>query len=215
MCSFPERGIYIQNAHTCTQCTYNADAGARHEIVVQMRCVRFANSRGYGVPLLFDHGGEKRRMLSKRDMVSSPRIRDLCVLHNADLGRPQHPSVELEALLLCVEAASILLVWLRRLEHGLVHIGVELLARLGGVEAFQTMLLQGGDQDGVSHLDAVVQGDEIRVIGLELLGSDCAEGTVEVIDRLDEIAGEALDGEVFGGLRLAFRTLLQVAEVGY
>lgn len=55
---------------------------------------------------------------------------DLGVLHHADLCRSQHPAVELEALLLRVEAAAVLLVRLGCLEDGLVDIGVELLAGL-------------------------------------------------------------------------------------
>ena len=41
-----------------------------------------------------------------------------------------------------------------------------------------------------------------------------AEGTVEVVDGLDEVFGEVSDGEIFGGLDVAFRAVLEVAEVG-
>jgi hypothetical protein len=141
-------------------------------------------------------------------------VLSLCVLYNANLGRSQCPSVELEALLLCVEASSILLVRLRRLENSLVDVGVKLLGCLTGVESLQAVLLQRVDEDGVSHLDAVVQGNEVGVVRLELLFWDGAEGAVEVVDGLYEIAGEALDGEVFCGLDLALGTFLEVAEVG-
>jgi len=59
-----------------------------------------------------------------------------------------------------------------------------------------------------------VQGDEVCIIALQFLRTYGAECTVEVIDRFYEIAGEALDGEVFCGLNLAFCAVLQVAEVG-
>lgn len=95
-----------------------------------------------------------------------------------------------------------------------MDVGVELLAGLRGVEALETVLLQCVDQDAVGHLDALVQGSQVLVISLELLGGDGGEGAVEVVDRLDEVAGEALDGEVLGGLGLARCALLQVAEVG-
>lgn len=138
----------------------------------------------------------------------------LSVLYNANLGRSQCPAVELEALLLCVEASSVLLVRLRRLEDRLVDVGVELLGRLAGVESLQTVLLQRVDEDGVGHLDAVVQGNEVGVIPLELLFWHGAKGAVEVVDGFYEVAGEALDGEVFSGLDFALGALLEVAEVG-
>jgi len=138
----------------------------------------------------------------------------LSVLYNANLGRPQCPAVELEALLLCVEASSVLLVRLRRLEDSLVDVGVELLGRLAGVESLQAVLLQRVDEDGVGHLDAVVQGNEVGVIALELLFWHGAKGAVKVVDGFYEVAGEALDGEVFSGLDFALGALLEVAEVG-
>lgn len=95
-----------------------------------------------------------------------------------------------------------------------MDIGVELVAGLGGIEALQAVLLQRADQDAVGHLDTLVQGAQVLVVALELLGGDGGEGAVEVVDRLDEVAGEALDGKVLGGLGLARGALLQVAEVG-
>lgn len=70
------------------------------------------------------------------------------------------------------------------------------------------MLLQCVDEDGVGHLDTVVECDEVCIIRLELLSGNGAKGAVEIVYRLNEIAGEALDGEVFGGLSLAFCSLL-------
>jgi hypothetical protein len=54
------------------------------------------------------------------------RIRS-SILHNSDLRRPQHPSIQPKSLLLRVETRPILLVRLRRLEHSFVHIRIELL----------------------------------------------------------------------------------------
>ena len=140
--------------------------------------------------------------------------RDLGVLDNANLGRPQHTSVEVEALLLGEEDGAVLLAWLRRHEDSLVNVGVELFAGLGGVEALEAVLLECVDQDAVGHLDALVQRGQVLVVALELLGRNGGEGAVEVVNRLDEVAGEALDGEVLGGLGLARCALLEVAEVG-
>jgi hypothetical protein len=142
-------------------------------------------------------------------------FRILCVLHNAHLRGPQHPSVKHKPLLLRVEANAIFLIRLGRLEHGLMDIGVEFLARIAGIEALKSMLLQRANQDAVRHFDAVVQGDEVCVaVCLEFLGGHGAEGAVEVVDGLNEVAGETLDGEVLCSLSFAFCALLQVAEVG-
>ena len=141
-------------------------------------------------------------------------VQRLSVLHNADLGGPQDAAVQVEALLLGEEDGAVLLARLRSHEDSLVNVGVELVAGLGGIEALQAVLLQRADQDAVGHLDTLVQRAEVLVVALELLGGDSGEGAVEVVDGLDEVAGEALDGKVLGGLGLARGALLQVAEVG-
>ena len=124
-------------------------------------------------------------------------VQRLSVLHNADLGGPQDAAVQVEALLLGEEDGAVLLARLRSHEDSLVNVGVELVAGLGGIEALQAVLLQRADQDAVGHLDTLVQRAEVLVV-----------------DRLDEVTGEALDGKVLGGLGLARGALLQVAEVG-
>lgn len=138
----------------------------------------------------------------------------LRVLDDANLGRPQHTSVEQEALLLGEEDNVVLLARLGRHEDSLVDVGVELLALLGGIEALKAVLLQCVDQDAVGHFDALVQRGEVLIVAVELLGRNSAEGAVEVVDGLDEVAGKTLDGEVLSGLGLASCALLQVAEVG-
>lgn len=138
----------------------------------------------------------------------------LCVLDNANLGGPQDASVQVEALLLGEEDGAFLLAWLRGHEHSLVDVGIELLASFRGVESLKAVLLQCVDQDAVGHLDTLVQRGQILVIAFELLRGNGGEGAVEVIDRLNEVAGEALDGEVLGGLGLTRCALLEVAEVG-
>jgi hypothetical protein len=114
-----------------------------------------------------------------------------------------------------MEASPILLIRLWRLEHGLMHIGVKLFRRLTWVESLQTMLLECVNENAVGHLDTVMQRNKLGVVAFELFGGDGAQRAVKVIDRLDEIAGEALDGEVFCGVDFAFCAVLQVAEVGY
>jgi hypothetical protein len=48
----------------------------------------------------------------------------------------------------------------------------------------------------------------------ELLWRNSIQGAVEVVDGLDEVAGESLDGKVFGRGDFALGAVLQVAEVG-
>jgi hypothetical protein len=95
-----------------------------------------------------------------------------------------------------------------------MDVRVELLGRFRGVESHQSMLLQRVDEDGIGHFDAVVEGNEISIVRLELLLRDSAEGAVEVVDRLYKVAGEALNGKVFCTLDFALGALLEVAEVG-
>lgn len=114
-----------------------------------------------------------------------------------------------------MEADAILLVWLRRLEYSLVYIGIEFLARSARVEALQSVLLEGVHEDVVGHLETIVQRDEIGVLGGELLSRYGREGAVKIVHAFDEVAGKALESEVFGGLDFALCSLLKVAVVGY
>lgn len=141
----------------------------------------------------------------------------LFVLDNADLGGAEHPAVELEALLLGVEDGVVLLVRLRRHESGLVLVGVELLA--GGVEPLEAVLLEGVEEDGLGHLEALVQVGQVLVLvrrpgRLELVLGHHGERPVQVVHAVDEVLGEALDGELARVLDLALGAVLEVAEVG-
>lgn len=113
-----------------------------------------------------------------------------------------------------MEASAVLLVWLRGLENRLVDVGVELLCRLRGVESLQAVLLERVYEDVVGHLDAVMKGNQVGVVRLELLLGNGAEGAVEVVDRLYEVAGKALNGKVLCTLYFALCALLEVTEVG-
>jgi len=137
--------------------------------------------------------------------VYKPR---LGVLHHTNLCRPQYPSIELEPLLLRMEANAIRLVGLWRHEDGLMNIRIELLATFARVESLEPMFLQRIDQYAVRHFNAVMQRNQVRVVRLEFFGGNGAEGAVEVVDGFDEVAGEALDGEVLCGLGLALGAFL-------
>lgn len=112
-----------------------------------------------------------------------------------------------------MENGAILLIRLGRHENRLMGIGIELLKLDRGIEALEAVLLQRAHQDGLGHLDAVVQGDEVVVAGKALAG-DGRQGAVEVVDAIDQVRGELLQGEVLGCLDLALGALLEVAEVG-
>lgn len=141
----------------------------------------------------------------------------LSVLDNADLGGAQHTTVELEPLLLDVEDGVVLLVGLGCHEGGVVLVGVELLAL--GVDALDAVLLEGGHEDVVGHLETLVQVNEVLEVarllgGVDLLLGHHGERAVQVVDAVDEVLCELLEGEVAGLLDLALCAVLEVAEVG-
>jgi hypothetical protein len=141
----------------------------------------------------------------------------LFVLDNTDLGGAQHSAVELETLLLNEEDGAVLLIRLGSHESSLLLVGVELLAL--GAETLEAVLLQGVHEDVFGHLETLVQVGEIlnalrSVLGVELVLGNHSKSAVEVVDAVDEILGELLDGEIFGGLDLTGGALLQVTEVG-
>lgn len=65
-----------------------------------------------------------------------------------------------------------------------------------------------------------MQRGELRVVvggavgGGERLGGHVGEGAVQVVDGLEQVLGELLDGEVAGGLLVAGRAVLEGAELG-
>lgn len=93
---------------------------------------------------------------------------------------------------------------------------VELLA--DRVEALEAVLGKSLNENLLGHLEAVVEVNEVGVallvVGRDLVGRDSREGTVEVVDAVDEILGELLDGKVARALDVALGAVLQVAEVG-
>ena len=95
--------------------------------------------------------------------------------------------------------------------------GIELLAN--GVEPGDAVLREDLHEDGLGHLDALVEADEMLVVvggGLagELLLGHNMQRAVEVVDAVEEVGGELLDGEVTGRLLIARAAVLERAEVG-
>ena len=150
-------------------------------------------------------------------ICSSYRCVSLCVLHNADFSGAQGTAVELKALLLNVEDRVVLLIWLRGHESRFVLVGVKFLA--DGVDAGEAVLGKGLHENRLRHLETLVEvGQLLEVVVLlgdvKLFLRDSAEGAVEVIDGLDEILCEGLDGEFASRLDLALGAVLEIAEVG-
>ena len=94
-------------------------------------------------------------------------------------------------------------------------IGVELVAN--GVEALEAVLGESGHEDGLGHLETLVEVDKVlggfRLLG-ELLGRDGGQGAVEVVDAVNEVLCELLDGKVACSLDFALSAVLEIAEVG-
>lgn len=90
------------------------------------------------------------------------------------------------------EHSALFLVGLWRLEDGFVDVRVEFFRLCGGVEALEAVLLEGLHEDGLSHLQAVMERDKILVFGDQLVGRNGGEGAIEVIYRLNQILSESL-----------------------
>lgn len=127
---------------------------------------------------------------------------------------PNDSAIEQEASTLSKEANAILLVGHGGLEDGLMDVGIKLLVLGAGVNALKTVLLESVDEDSVGHLEAIIQGNKVLVLVDQLLFGNGGQGAVEVVNRLDQVASKALDGEILSGLDLALSALLQVVEVG-
>lgn len=144
-------------------------------------------------------------------------LSNFLVLHDTDLGSAQDPAVELEALLLHKENGVILLVILLEHGHGLVLIGVELLAH--GIESLQTVLLEGAHENALRHPETLVQLGQVLellrlVLSIKLLLGNHGQCAVEVVNAVDQIFGEARDRKLAGVLDLALSAVLEVTEVG-
>lgn len=120
-------------------------------------------------------------------------------------------AVQGEALGLTEEDGAIRLVGLGSLESGIVHVGVELVALSAGVKSLQTVLLECVHKDRLGHLETRVEVQEVLVAAVELLLGHDREGTVEIVDAVEQVSGEALESKVLGCANLALGLLLQVA----
>jgi hypothetical protein len=123
-------------------------------------------------------------------------------------------AVELEALGLTEEDSTVLLVGLGCLESGLVHVGVELVTLSAWVESLEAVLLKCVHEDSLGHLETRVKVQKVLVATVELLLGHNRKGTIEVVNAVEQVSGEALEGKVLGRANLTLGLLLQVAVLG-
>lgn len=135
----------------------------------------------------------------------------------------QNSAIELEARALYVDDLAILFTLDLGHECGLMEIGVELLGLavlggLAGIESLQTVLLQSVQQDVLGHPQAGHEVHQLLVgfghVAVELLRGNGEESPVEVVNALEQVDGEPLNGEIPGILHLTLGAFLQVEEVG-
>lgn len=135
---------------------------------------------------------------------------------------PQNAAVKTEALALDVHNITVLETSSRGHEGSLVQVSIELLGLavdlLGGIEALETVLLEGVEEDGLGHVETSDEIEEVLVLfGLssgELLLGHGQQRAVEVVDAVEEVLSETLDGELAGGVHVALVALNEVAGFG-
>lgn len=135
---------------------------------------------------------------------------------------PQNTAVKAETLALDVHNVAVLVVRGRSHESGFVEVGVELLGlavdELAGVEALETVLLEGGEHNALGHLETLDELVERLVLlslgSRQLLLGHSQERAVEVVNAVQEILGEALDGELASSVHVTLVALDLVAGLG-
>jgi len=76
------------------------------------------------------------------------------------------------------------------------------------------VLLECVHEDGLGHLETRVKVQKVLVAAVKLLLGHDRKGTVEVVNAVEQVSGEALEGKVLGCADLALGLLLQVAVFG-
>lgn len=134
---------------------------------------------------------------------------------------PQDSSVQSETLALGVHDIAVLHTLILGHKGSLVQVGVELLMlalnEISRVESLNTVLLERAHEDSLGHLQT---GNKIQqvLVGLSLGATELVlrhgkQGTVEVVNALEQVNGELLDGEAAGLFHVTLCALLEVEEV--
>lgn len=128
---------------------------------------------------------------------------------------PQYSTIQHETLLLGMEAGVVLLLRLWHHKGSLMLVWVELVAVLTWVESLQAVLLQCVDEDGLSHLETVVEVLQLLVLSRKHLLRYSGESAVEVVDAVNQVLCESLKTKVSCCLDFTLRLFLQVAILCY
>lgn len=134
------------------------------------------------------------------------------------MAYPQYSSIQYKPLLLRHEDLSILFTFHLGLKRRFMEPGIKHSLLLNGIESLHTMLLQRLHQDGLRHLQSFVETLEFRssaILPGQRLRGHRRQCTIQVINALDQICGEARDRKLACGLNFPFCALLKVSEFCY
>ena len=95
-----------------------------------------------------------------------------------------------------------------------MHVGVELVTLGAGIESLESVLLKCVHEDRLGHLETRVKVRKVLVATVQLLLGHDRKGAVEVVNAVEQISREALEGKVLGCANLTLGLLLQVAVFG-
>lgn len=97
-----------------------------------------------------------------------------------------------------------------------MQIWVEPFLLLARIESLKSMLFKCLQQNGLSHLQSVVQAHKIlvTVILAKLISRDSLERSVQVIYRLQKVLRKSRNREIAGSIDIPFRSVLEVTKVG-
>lgn len=135
---------------------------------------------------------------------------------------PQNATIKTEALALDVHNITVLETSSGGHKGSLVQVRVELLGLainlLAGIEALETVLLEGVEEDLLGHVKTSDEIEEVLVIfslsSGELVRGHGQQRAVEVVNAVEEVLGETLDGELAGSVHVALVALNEVAGFG-
>lgn len=139
-----------------------------------------------------------------------------------DGTHPQNAAVKTEALALDVHNITVLETSSGSHEGSLVQVCVELLGLtvdlLAGIKALETVLLEGIEEDMLGHVETGNKIEEVLVLfslsSGELVRGHGQQRAVEVVDAVEEVLGETLDGELAGSVHVALVALNEIAGFG-
>ena len=92
-----------------------------------------------------------------------------------------------------------------------------ILVFLARVESLQAVFAQGAHQDVLGHLQSSNEIQEVlvfrRLRSIDFVGWDSEKSTIEVVNALEEVDSEPLNGENARILHISLGSLLEVEEI--